>query len=199
MVDHFHEDKTEHGEHEEETLKKSKDKKEQFHVNPIGMKVVLFMDKLETANNTNPFYSMFDKDGKIIGTQWIPCTDRISKSYEKHGVFYQLKNSEHKDYRYESDFVKSNFFYYYNKHEGGRARGYIVVQSMVSDLLDDNIEYFEAQETLQILNNEIRCVINMYPTQMKDIIGMKIKLEDYDFLQSSEVLDRQCIADYFLF
>ena len=70
---------------------------------------------------------------------------------------------------------------------------------MVSDLLDDNIQYFEAQETLKILNNEIRCIVNMYPTQMKDIIGMKIKLDDYDFLQSSEVLDRQCIADYFLF
>lgn len=41
--------------------------------------------------------------------------------------------------------------------------------------------------------------MNMYPTQMKDIIGINIKLDDYDFLQSSEVLDRQCIADFFLF
>jgi len=39
----------------------------------------------------------------------------------------------------------------------------------------------------------------MYQTQMKDIIGLNIKLDDYDFLQSCEVLDRQCIADYFLF
>jgi len=117
---------------------------DQFHVNPIGMKIVLFHDKLETANNTNPFYSMFNKKGKIIGTQWIPCTDRISKSYEKHGVFYQLKNSTVDDYRYESDFVKSNFFHYYNVQEVGRSRGYTVVQAMVSDLLDDNIQHFEA-------------------------------------------------------
>ena len=39
-----------------------------FHVNPIGMKIVLFKDKLETAGNTNPFYSMYDEDLKIIGT-----------------------------------------------------------------------------------------------------------------------------------
>ena len=70
---------------------------------------------------------------------------------------------------------------------------------MISDLLDDNIDSFDPQEVLQILNNEIRCIVNMYPTQMKDIIGLQIRLDDYDFLQSSEVLDRQCIADYFLY
>ena len=32
--------------------------------------------------------------------------------------------------------------------------------------------------------------MNMYPTQMRDIIGTDIRLSDYDFLQSSEVLDR---------
>jgi len=76
------------------------------------MKIVLFNDKLDSANNTNPFYSMFDENNKICGTQWIPCTDRISKSYEKHGTFYQLRNPEAKEFRYESDFVKSNFIYY---------------------------------------------------------------------------------------
>ena len=39
-----------------------------FRVIPVGMKIVLFNDKLETANNCNPFYSMFDDKGKIIGT-----------------------------------------------------------------------------------------------------------------------------------
>ena len=66
-------------------------------------------------------------------------------------------------------------------------------------MLEENINKFEQQEVIQILTNEIRCIMNMYPTQMKDIIGINIKLEDYDFLQSSEVLNRQCIADYFLY
>jgi hypothetical protein len=39
-----------------------------FHVNPIGMKIVLFKDKLETAGNANPFYSLYDDKFKIIGT-----------------------------------------------------------------------------------------------------------------------------------
>jgi hypothetical protein len=71
MIEHFHEE----DEHEKIKLKQNKDKKDQFHVNPIGMKIVLFTDKLETANNTNPFYSMFGPEdgeeryrGKIIGT-----------------------------------------------------------------------------------------------------------------------------------
>jgi len=115
---------------------------DRFSVTPVGMKIVLFNDKLETVNNTNPFYSMY-KDGKIIGTQWIPCTDRISKSYEKHETFYRLRNSNAKEFRYESDFVKSNFFYYYTEGDSKHLRGYTVIQSMVSDLLDDHIRFFE--------------------------------------------------------
>ena len=62
---------------------------------------------------------MYDKDQKIIGTQWIPVKDKLSKAYEKHGIFYQLKNSEEKDFRYRTEMVKSNFFIYYNKKDGG--------------------------------------------------------------------------------
>lgn len=87
------------------------------------MKIVLFNDKLETANNSNPFYSMYNDQNKIIGTHWIPCTDRISKQYEKSGVFYELYNSSALDYRYETEFVKSNFFFYYNK-KSGQKKGY---------------------------------------------------------------------------
>jgi hypothetical protein len=94
--------------------------------------------------------------------------------------------------------VKSNFFYYFSKNEKSNSKGYTVVQSMVSSSLDKKIYEFEQHEILRILNNEIRCILNMYTTQMKDIIGLDLKLDDYDFLQSIEVLDRQCIADYFI-
>lgn len=58
---------TDEGDHEDVFLNQE-ESKEKFHVNPIGMKIVLFQDKLETANNTNPFYSMYDEKNKIIGT-----------------------------------------------------------------------------------------------------------------------------------
>ena len=61
---------------------------------------------------------------------------------------------------------------------------------MISNELHKKLYDFEQHEILTILNNEIRCILNMYPTQMKDIIGLNIKLDDYDFLQSVEVLDR---------
>jgi len=38
----------------------------------------------------------------------------------------------------------------------------------------------------------------MRKTNYNDIFGSKIKINDYDFFQSMEVLGRQCIADFFL-
>lgn len=31
---------------------------------------------------------MYNENQKIIGTQWIPVTDRVSKHYEKWGMFF---------------------------------------------------------------------------------------------------------------
>ena len=58
-------------------------------MNPIAMKIVLFNEKVESLHHHNNFYSLY-KDGKIVGTQWIPVDDRIGNVYEKHEVFYQL-------------------------------------------------------------------------------------------------------------
>lgn len=60
--------------------------------------------------------------------------------------------------------VKSNFFYYDNQHTKTDSRGYCVVQSMISNKLANNIHDFESHEILTILNNEIRCILNMYIT-----------------------------------
>jgi hypothetical protein len=38
----------------------------------------------------------------------------------------------------------------------------------------------------------------MKKTHYNDVFGINIKIENYDFLQSMEVLGRQCIADFFL-
>jgi hypothetical protein len=73
-----------------------------------------------------------------------------------------------------------------------------VVESKIAHLLDANQHNFHQHEVLQILNTEVRCLLNMYPTQYSDIIGQNINIDDYDFLQSMEVLNRQCIADHFL-
>ena len=113
--------------HDRDTKDIEQCNKFRFHITPIGMKIVLFNDKIETFNNANPFYSMFDKNGLIVGTQWIPYNDRISKYYEKHGIFYQLPNSNAKEYRYETSFVKSNFFHYSNSYDGTGKRGYTVI------------------------------------------------------------------------
>ena len=40
---------------------------------------------------------MYDENQKIIGTQWIPVSDRVSKHYEKYGMFYQLPNLKSND------------------------------------------------------------------------------------------------------
>ena len=60
---------------------------------------------------------MYDENQKIIGTQWIPVGDRVSKHYEKYGMFYQLPNLKSEDFRYKTEMVKSNFFIYYNTLE----------------------------------------------------------------------------------
>jgi hypothetical protein len=97
--------------------------------------------------------------------------------------------------------VKSSFFIYYNsspqaqslrdnEKEASDSTGFIVAESQIGNKLRENMEHFQSQEILQILNIEIRCVLNMYPTQMNDIIGLNTKLEDYDFLSSLEVLNR---------
>ena len=72
-------------------------------------------------------YKMYDENMKIIGTQWIPCSDRTSKYYEKHGIFYQLPNSKENEFRYATSFVKSNYFIYNNNFDGTGKRGYTVI------------------------------------------------------------------------
>jgi len=53
------------------------------------MKVVLFNNKCDRIKDRNWFYSMYDdKNDEIIGTQWIPDSEMISKDNEKKGVFY---------------------------------------------------------------------------------------------------------------
>jgi len=66
-------------------------KKSKFQISVIGMKVVLFKNKYERVQKRNWFYSMYDEENdEIIGTQWIPDSEMISKDNEREGVFYQL-------------------------------------------------------------------------------------------------------------
>ena len=63
----FLEQKDDHTETHKDHILKQVDE-DKFQVTPLGMKIVLFNDKLDSANNTNPFYSMFDENNKICGT-----------------------------------------------------------------------------------------------------------------------------------
>ena len=48
------------------------------------MKVVLFNNQYERIKPRNWFYPMYDEDNdEIIGTQWIPDSEMISKENER--------------------------------------------------------------------------------------------------------------------
>ena len=50
-----------------------------FQINVIGMKVVLFNNICDRIKPRNWFYSMYDSgNDEIIGTQWIPDSEKIS-------------------------------------------------------------------------------------------------------------------------
>ena len=71
------------------------------------MKVVLFNNFYDHVKPGNWFYPMYNDHDEIIGTQWIPESEKISKDNEREGVFYQLKNFEDRDYQYETKMVRS--------------------------------------------------------------------------------------------
>ena len=162
------------------------------------MKVVLFRGQYESVMHKNWFYPMYDENDVIVGTQWIPVGGKISNENQKNGVFYQLKNYTESDYQYRTSLVRSLLYIYFSQAVKSDKQGYIVVESKIADLLDANQHHFHQHEVLQILTTEVRCLLNMYPTQHSDIIGQNINIDDYDFLQSLEVLNRQSIADCFL-
>jgi hypothetical protein len=174
------------------------DEPAKFQINVLGMKVVLFKGQYESVMNKNWFYPMYDENDVIVGTQWIPVGGKISNENQKNGVFYQLKNYTESDYQYRTSLVRSLLYIYFSKTVKNDKQGYIVVESKIADLLDANQHHFHQHEVLQILNTEVRCLLNMYPTQHSDIMGQNINIDDYDFLQSMEVLNRQSIADCFL-
>ena len=78
--------------------------------------------------------------------------------------------------------VRSLLFIYFSKTAKSDKQGYIVVEAKIAELLDANQHQFHQHEVLQILNTEVRCLLNMYPTQYSDIIGQNINIDDYDFL-----------------
>ena len=44
----------------------------------IGLKEVLFNKNYKSKYNHNWFYSLYDKEGNIIGTQWLPADENYS-------------------------------------------------------------------------------------------------------------------------
>ena len=72
------------------------------------MKVVLFNKQYETTKPGNWFYPLYDDaNDEIIGTQWLPDSDKISKDNEREGISYQLAAYEDTDYQYETKMVRS--------------------------------------------------------------------------------------------
>jgi len=94
--------------------------------------------------------------------------------------------------------VRSCLYNYYSDKNNNDNQGYTVIESQIANELDKHSSKFEQHEVLDILNCELRCLLNMKKTHYDDVFGIDIKIEDYDFLQSMEVLGRQCIADFFL-
>jgi hypothetical protein len=135
---------------------------------------------------------------EIIGTQWLPDGDMISKEYQQNGTFYQLPIFEDKDYQYETSMVRSCLYNYYSTKVNSDKVGYIVIESQIADKLDEHQDKFKQHEVLDILMTEVRCLLNMKKTTYDDVFGINTKIENYDFLQSMEVLSRYCIADFFL-
>jgi len=94
------------------------------------MKVVLFNNICDRIKPRNWFYSMYDNDNdEIIGTQWIPDSEKINQDNERQGIFYQLKNYEDKDYQYETKMVRSCLYVYYSDITKSHKNGYIVIES----------------------------------------------------------------------
>jgi len=94
------------------------------------MKVVLFNNKYDRIKPRNWFYSMYNEDNdEIIGTQWIPDSEKISKDNEREGVFYQLETYEDEDYQYETKMVRSCLYVYYSPITKSDKNGYIVIES----------------------------------------------------------------------
>lgn len=146
------------------------------------MKVVLFNGHYEYVKKGNWFYPMYDKNDEIIGTQWIPDSEIVSKNNIQNGVFYQLKNYSDEEFQYETNMVRSCLYNYYSAKINADNLGYIVIESQIANDLDKQYDKFRQHEVLDILNTELRCLLNMKKTSYDDIFGIDIKIDDYDFL-----------------
>ena len=78
--------------------------------------------------------------------------------------------------------VRSCLYVYYSDITKSHKNGYIVIESQIADNLDKNYHSFARHEVLDILNTELRCLLNMKLTTQADVIDVDVKIEDYDFL-----------------
>lgn len=94
------------------------------------MKVVLFNNLCDFVKPGNWFYSMYDNESnRIIGTQWLPDCEKISKDNEREGIFYQLPIYDDNEYQYETKMVRSCLYQYYSDKTKSDKFGYIVIES----------------------------------------------------------------------
>jgi hypothetical protein len=91
----------------------------------VGKKMMLLSPKNKIV--TNSFYSMFDENDKIIGTQFLPVDPNrnfslpLSFMEQEHQnnkyAFFQLKNISPDAYQIQNDICKANYKRFYTAND----------------------------------------------------------------------------------
>ena len=78
----------------------------------IGIKDVLMDAPYNGFAGKNWFYSKYDIDNKIIGTQWLPTGNFFDKKTKKNSSYFVLLNPKDNEYTNKTIIVKSMYKHY---------------------------------------------------------------------------------------
>ena len=152
----------------------------------IGLKTIVFVNQY--PEDKNLFFSLFNDQNDIVGTQW-----------HFEGFRVELVTFKQTEFQFHSDITSSGYKKYY-KEDALDDLQMILFEAKMSKHIQAHYLLFDKTERLTILEESVRTIMNMVPHNMGLWRRRLNNTQDvhFDFFQPMENLNGLSIANFFI-